>query len=140
MFSLLAYESIPQRNEHRHRQVYLTDNPELPPVSSSSGDQTPNAIYTDEPEFIEPIQNVTVALGRDARIPCYVRNLGTYQVIFVVFFCLKFLGRKTSILVSIHQMHIILLIITNRSQCVQVLNKQIKLVKKKIDHLDDVFS
>lgn len=60
--------------------MYLTDNPEIPAVSSSSSANQPNAIYTDEPEFIEPIPNVTVAMGRDARIPCYVRNLGTYQV------------------------------------------------------------
>lgn len=42
--------------------------------------QQSNFIYTDEPEFIEAMPNVTVALGRDARISCKVRNLGTYQV------------------------------------------------------------
>lgn len=36
---------------------------------------------TDGPRFIEPIPNVTVALGRDASLPCVVDNLGTYKVI-----------------------------------------------------------
>ncbi|GIY80949.1 hypothetical protein CDAR_70861 [Caerostris darwini] len=33
-----------------------------------------------EPEFAEPIQNVTVATGRDAQLSCTVENLGTYRV------------------------------------------------------------
>ena len=33
-----------------------------------------------EPEFSEPIQNVTVAIGRDAQLSCTVENLGTYRV------------------------------------------------------------
>lgn len=35
---------------------------------------------TDGPRFIEPIPNVTVALGRDASLPCVVENLGSYKV------------------------------------------------------------
>lgn len=35
---------------------------------------------TDDPRFAEPIPNVTVALGRDASLPCVVENLGTYKV------------------------------------------------------------
>lgn len=35
---------------------------------------------TDDPKFAEPIPNVTVALGRDASLPCVVENLGTYKV------------------------------------------------------------
>lgn len=35
---------------------------------------------TDSPRFVEPIPNVTVALGRDASLPCVVENLGTYKV------------------------------------------------------------
>lgn len=35
---------------------------------------------TDDPRFAEPIPNVTVALGRDANLPCVVENLGTYKV------------------------------------------------------------
>ncbi|KAL3289622.1 hypothetical protein HHI36_023032 [Cryptolaemus montrouzieri] len=34
---------------------------------------------TDDPRFAEPIPNVTVALGRDASLPCVVENLGTYK-------------------------------------------------------------
>ncbi|XP_022248698.1 lachesin-like isoform X1 [Limulus polyphemus] len=33
-----------------------------------------------EPEFTEPIPNVTVAIGHDAAIPCVVENLGFYRV------------------------------------------------------------
>ncbi|KAK9889149.1 hypothetical protein WA026_004421 [Henosepilachna vigintioctopunctata] len=35
---------------------------------------------TDDPRFAEPIPNVTVALGRDASLPCVVENLGTYKI------------------------------------------------------------
>lgn len=38
------------------------------------------AAMTDDPRFAEPIPNVTVALGRDASLPCVVENLGTYKV------------------------------------------------------------
>lgn len=33
-----------------------------------------------EPEFGEPIKNVTVALGREAQLSCIVDNLGNYKV------------------------------------------------------------
>lgn len=33
-----------------------------------------------EPEFSEPIPNVTVAVGRDAMLSCVVEHLGTYKV------------------------------------------------------------
>ncbi|XP_067127907.1 neurotrimin-like [Centruroides vittatus] len=33
-----------------------------------------------EPEFSQEIPNVTVAVGRDAKLPCHVDNLGTYRV------------------------------------------------------------
>lgn len=36
-----------------------------------------------EPEFSEPIPNVTVAVGRDASLPCVVEHLGTYKVAWV---------------------------------------------------------
>ncbi|KAJ3623040.1 hypothetical protein MTP99_019298 [Tenebrio molitor] len=38
---------------------------------------------TDDPRFAEPIPNVTVALGRDASLPCVVENLGTYKVAWI---------------------------------------------------------
>lgn len=38
---------------------------------------------TDDPRFSEPIPNVTVALGRDASLPCVVENLGTYKVAWI---------------------------------------------------------
>jgi neurotrimin len=37
-------------------------------------------IPTEEPEFVDQIPNVTVALGRDAKLPCIVNNLETYRV------------------------------------------------------------
>ncbi|BES94888.1 Immunoglobulin V-set domain [Nesidiocoris tenuis] len=41
-----------------------------------------NAI-TEGPKFAEPIPNVTVALGRDASLPCVVENLGNYKVAWI---------------------------------------------------------
>lgn len=38
---------------------------------------------TDEPRFSEPIPNVTVALGRDASLPCVVENLGDFKVAWI---------------------------------------------------------
>ena len=32
------------------------------------------------PEIPEPLPNVTVAVGREATLPCVVRNLGDYKV------------------------------------------------------------
>lgn len=37
-------------------------------------------IATDSPEFMEPVQNVSVALGREAILQCLVKNIGDYQV------------------------------------------------------------
>lgn len=34
----------------------------------------------DEPRFAQPIPNVTVAVGRDANLPCVVEHLGSYKV------------------------------------------------------------
>lgn len=38
------------------------------------------AVVMDEPRFAQPIPNVTVAVGRDANLPCVVEHLGTYKV------------------------------------------------------------
>ncbi|XP_046746079.1 lachesin-like isoform X1 [Diprion similis] len=38
---------------------------------------------TDGPRFAEPIPNVTVALGRDANLPCIVENLGQHRVAWI---------------------------------------------------------
>ncbi|GIX79471.1 hypothetical protein CEXT_631301 [Caerostris extrusa] len=35
--------------------------------------------FLPEPEFAEPIPNVTVSAGRDVSLPCVVDNLGTYR-------------------------------------------------------------
>ncbi|XP_076361813.1 lachesin-like [Tachypleus tridentatus] len=36
--------------------------------------------FDPEPEFTEPIPNVTVTVGRDAAIPCVVEKLGSYRI------------------------------------------------------------
>lgn len=33
-----------------------------------------------EPHFTGPIENITVAVGKEAILSCYVQNLGTYKV------------------------------------------------------------
>ncbi|XP_046399090.1 lachesin-like isoform X1 [Ischnura elegans] len=38
---------------------------------------------SEEPRFAEPIPNVTVAVGRDASLPCVVEHLGTYKVAWI---------------------------------------------------------
>lgn len=42
--------------------------------SGLSVDQVP------EPHFTGPIENITVAVGKEAILSCYVQNLGTYKV------------------------------------------------------------
>lgn len=37
-------------------------------------------VMMDEPRFAQPIPNVTVAVGRDANLPCVVEHLGAYKV------------------------------------------------------------
>lgn len=34
-----------------------------------------------QPEFAEPLENLTVAIGRDATFTCIVKGLGGYRVI-----------------------------------------------------------
>ena len=46
---------------------------------------------TSLPEFVGQVPNITVQIGRDARLPCIIRNLASYQVVFQLFsfpFCL----------------------------------------------------
>ncbi|XP_071524519.1 lachesin-like [Panulirus ornatus] len=40
---------------------------------------------SEEPRFVEPIQNVTIAAGRDVKLSCVVDNLGTYKVAWIAF-------------------------------------------------------
>ena len=37
-----------------------------------------------EPEFLQPLDNLTVTQGRDISFTCVVNNLGQYRVSFVV--------------------------------------------------------
>ncbi|KAI1296494.1 Lachesin [Halotydeus destructor] len=45
-----------------------------------SGSKHLDDLAEEEPEFAEPVANVTVAVGRDAKLTCNVRNLGSYRV------------------------------------------------------------
>lgn len=38
------------------------------------------SVVMDDPEFTEPIVNVTVPAGRSVKLGCSVRNLGSYKV------------------------------------------------------------
>lgn len=42
---------------------------------------------TFQPEFAEPILNISVAVGRDATFTCHVRHLGGYRVSSFMFCC-----------------------------------------------------
>nr|XP_018904085.1 PREDICTED: lachesin-like isoform X1 [Bemisia tabaci] len=44
-----------------------------------------SAIVTEEPEFIAAIENVTVSAGRNVKLSCSVKNLGTYKVAWMHF-------------------------------------------------------
>lgn len=43
----------------------------------------------DEPRFAQPIPNVTVAVGRDANLPCVVEHLGGYKVSVFEYECVR---------------------------------------------------
>ncbi|KAI5710545.1 hypothetical protein M8J75_009571 [Diaphorina citri] len=60
------------------RSKYDADVTKILCMSKSRDDSM--ASLTDEPKFAEPIPNVTVALGRDAALPCVVENLGEYKI------------------------------------------------------------
>ncbi|GFV08170.1 hypothetical protein TNCV_4787151 [Trichonephila clavipes] len=55
------------------RLCYLATSPQEPPM---------------EPEFAEPIPNVTVSAGREVSLPCVVDNLGTFRMETVCSFIL----------------------------------------------------
>lgn len=38
------------------------------------------SVIAEDPEFTEPITNVTVPAGRNVKLGCSVRNLGSYKV------------------------------------------------------------
>lgn len=52
-------------------------------MASNQEDNSLMSGLTEPPRFAEPIPNVTVALGRDASLPCVVNNLGTYKVAWI---------------------------------------------------------
>lgn len=44
-----------------------------------------------EPEFLEEIGNTTVPAGRNIKLACSVKDLGTYKVMTVIIFHFNFL-------------------------------------------------
>lgn len=48
--------------------------------SSLSFSEPPIHLNEVQPQFIGPILNVTVAVGRDLQLPCTVSSLGSYKV------------------------------------------------------------
>lgn len=54
----------------------LIDENEIPMPAESDSEEE----MEEEPEIIGTIPNMTVAVGREARIPCKVHNLGSYRV------------------------------------------------------------
>ncbi|XP_049817079.1 neurotrimin isoform X2 [Aethina tumida] len=52
--------------------------------AATSTGATSNAV-AGEPEFIEVIENITVAAGRNVKFACSVKNLGTYKVAWMHF-------------------------------------------------------
>lgn len=51
--------------------------------SNRLADATAPKEITNEPEFAEPIPNVTVSAGRDVSLPCVVDDLGTFRVAWI---------------------------------------------------------
>ncbi|XP_057672380.1 lachesin-like isoform X1 [Diorhabda carinulata] len=49
------------------------------------GDTAGKTVITEEPEFTDVIENITVAAGRNVRFACSVKNLGTYKVAWMHF-------------------------------------------------------
>jgi len=43
------------------------------------------SVISGDPEFTEPITNVTVPAGRSVKLGCSVRNLGSYKVWYIFF-------------------------------------------------------
>ena len=41
-------------------------------------------VVVEEPEFTEVIENVTVPAGRNVKLACSVKNLGSYKVIYLI--------------------------------------------------------
>ncbi|XP_058055630.1 lachesin isoform X1 [Anopheles bellator] len=68
---VLALKLLPKRFTHRNVlfMIYLVT--------------LVTHVMMDEPRFAQPIPNVTVAVGRDANLPCVVEHLGTYKVAWI---------------------------------------------------------
>lgn len=58
--------------------MILTD----PPSLTDSGRLTERDVNETDPHFTSPILNVTIAVGRDAQLPCTVDNLGSFKVLY----------------------------------------------------------
>lgn len=50
------------------------------------------------PKFANPVNNITIPIGREAVFVCVIENLGTYKVKFVEIFILIMVGVITNFL------------------------------------------
>lgn len=68
------------------------------------------AVVIEEPEFTEVIENVTVPAGRNVKLACSVKNLGSYKVslnIFLKWFIAGGLSITKNILIpNLNQLHL----------------------------------
>lgn len=55
-------------------------------LSSLAGSSSTSSVNGRMPMFVATIPNVTVTLGRDASLPCIVKDIGDYQVSLVCLF------------------------------------------------------
>ncbi|GAB0090667.1 Immunoglobulin-like domain [Sergentomyia squamirostris] len=64
-----------------HMDVHMYTNPKHPFVrAGNTGLAGLNVDQLPEPDFTEPIENITVPVGREAILSCSVQNLGGYKV------------------------------------------------------------
>lgn len=76
-FSKASFSTVPNicestTNKHKHL--------DLPVSFVVSVFDFIAVVFTFQPEFAEPIVNISVAVGRDATFTCHVRHLGGYRV------------------------------------------------------------
>lgn len=68
--------------------VPISDSADASASASASSNKdlssaSPSGGVSSRPQFLSSVPNVTVAVGRNAIIPCVVKNLGNYKVAFV---------------------------------------------------------
>lgn len=77
------------------------------------------SVVVEEPEFTEVIENVTVPAGRNVKLACSVKNLGSYKVSLFHSYHLWLEGFKT------------LAFTLEKNNSISIINEQGKTVKRK---------